>query len=91
EVHSAANAAVLSNKLSQVTAGFLYHDEADLRGGTYQRLHTAKIDACKELVEAALGSPVPIFYRYKAELDALKGAFPQASTVDEPGFQKRWN
>src|SRR5699024_2726011 len=35
QVHTAANAAVLSGKLSQISAGFLYHDEDT----TYDVLH----------------------------------------------------
>lgn len=87
KVFTAQNAAVLSNKLCQITAGFLYPDE----GGEPVRFNQNKIKVAEEIVEAALGSPVLIFYRFREELRALKEAFPQASTVDEKGFQAKWN
>lgn len=50
EVHSAANAAVLTSKLSQITAGFMYVDDADLRNGQYTEMHTQKIEADRKSV-----------------------------------------
>lgn len=91
EIHTAANAAVLTSKLSQIAAGFLYVDDADLRDGKYSVLHGAKVDAALEVVEAAGGSPVLVFYRFRAELDALRRALPAARTVDEPGVIDDWN
>lgn len=86
-VHSAMNAAVLTNKLSQLTAGFMYGDE----GIGMDWLHNAKLEAVQEIVEGSLGSPVLVFYRYRAELDKLRAAFPQAETTDSSDFVKRWN
>lgn len=91
EIHSAVNAAVLSSKLSQITAGFMYVDDADLRDGEYQVIHQEKTRAVQEIVEGT-GSPVLVFYRFKAELDALKAAFPtQGHTMDEDDIVARWN
>src|ERR1043166_7387138 len=91
EIVSAANAAVLTGKLSQITAGFLYVDDADLRGGEYKELHKEKITALKEIIDGT-GSPVLVAYRFKAELEMLKKALgPAAHTIDEPDIQHRWN
>ncbi len=91
EIHSAVNAAVLSSKLSQITAGFMYVDDADLRDGKYQVIHAEKTKAVQEIVDGT-GSPVLVFYRFKAELDALKAAFPtQGHTMDEDNIVAKWN
>lgn len=88
EVYSAANAAVLSSKLTQISAGFLYSDDQD---GTHTVLHREKVKAVAEIVDGT-GSPVLVFYRYKAELKALKEAFGSAAlTMDDPDIVSRWN
>ena len=87
DVHTAANAAVLSGKLSQVTAGFMYSDAQD---GTYTKLHDEKTNAVKEIVEGT-GSPVLVFYRFTAELEQLTKAFPAAVNVKDEGAIDRWN
>jgi SNF2 family DNA or RNA helicase len=79
EVHSAGNAAVLTNRLSQITAGFIYSDDPDLPP---TRIHNAKIEALREVVEGT-GSPVLVFYRYKEEARAILEALPQARMLDD--------
>ena len=89
-IHSAANAAVLTSKLSQITAGFLYNDDQDINPG-HSWIHDAKIDALAEIVEAT-DSPLLVFYRYQAELQRIKARFPQATDVkNEKNVQDRWN
>ena len=90
EMASADNAAALSNKLCQLTAGFLYVDDQDLRGGLYEVVHKEKVNALKEIVDGT-GSPVLVFYRYKAELEMIREALPQARNVTEDGVIKEWN
>lgn len=91
EIHSAANAAVLTGKLSQITAGFLYVDDADLRGHATTFLHKEKVNACREIIEGT-GSPVLVAYHYQAELALLKeGLGAMAHTIDEPNIVERWN
>lgn len=91
EVHSAKNAAVLSSKLEQICAGFMYVDDADLREGAYTQLHKEKANVVAEIVEGT-GSPVLVAYRFRAELDALKEALGKnAHTIDEPDIVERWN
>src|SRR5690606_11267721 len=74
QTHTAANAAVLTGKLSQITAGALYHDEDT---SAWDTLDSAKIDAVTEIVEGT-GSPVLVFYRFKSEKARLLEALPGA-------------
>lgn len=93
DTYSAANAAVLSGKLSQITAGFLYKDDQELVKGpkAYTVLHKEKPGIIKEIVESN-GSPVLVAYRFQAELDLLKEALgSQAHTIQEPNIVERWN
>lgn len=64
--HTAATAAALSNRLQQVTAGFLYADGGD----AYRALHTGKATAAREIVEGS-GGGVLVLYRYLPERDML--------------------
>lgn len=86
---TAANAAVLSGKFSQMSAGFIYHDDAEF-SGKYTSLHTAKLDALDEVLEAAT-SPVLVFYRFKAEKDAIKARHSEAREIKDAGVIKEWN
>ena len=87
---TAANAAVLSAKLSQISAGLLFPDNASITGEPPKILHWEKTRAAAEVVEET-GSPVLIFYRFNAEKEMLLKEIPGAVTLDEPGFQERWD
>lgn len=84
--YSAANAAVLTNKLAQVSAGFLYGDDQD---GTYLPVHTAKLDALQEVVDGT-GDNLLVFYNYIAEAQRIREVFPQARSLDDPGALAAW-
>lgn len=86
EVHSAANAAVLSNKLCQITAGFLFSDNRD---GTYTDLHRAKLDALREIRDGT-GDNLLVFYQYVPEAARIREEFPEARMLDEPGAISSW-
>lgn len=89
-IHSAANAAILTSRLSQITAGFLYNDDQILNPG-WSWIHDGKVDALGEIIEAT-DSPLLVFYRYRAELDRLLKKYPQATSVKgEKNVQERWN
>lgn len=89
-IHSAANAAVLTSKLSQITAGFLYNDDQDINPG-HSWIHDGKVNALGEIIEATDG-PLLVFYRYKAELQRIQKMFPKATDVKhEQNVQDRWN
>lgn len=87
DVYSAANAAVLSNKLRQLTSGFIFSDEQD---GSYTRLHTAKLEALQEIVDGT-GDNLLVFYNYRPEAEMIRQAFPQAKMLDEPGALDAWD
>ena len=87
---SSATAAVVSNKLAQITAGVIYPDDHDMTGEEPVRLHTAKAEAIREISEGT-GSPLLVFYRYKHERDLLCATLPEARSVDEPGVMAEWN
>jgi SNF2 family DNA or RNA helicase len=92
EIHTAANAAVLSGKLSQMSAGGLYVDDADLRESEYRWIHDAKLDALEEILEENNGSPMLVFYRFKFERkEILKRFHKHARETKEKGFMKDWN
>jgi len=63
---TAMNAAALSNKLLQFAGGAVYDEDR-----TVHEIHTLKLEAAEEVVEAANGKPVLMAYTYKHELDRL--------------------
>lgn len=91
EIHTAANAAVLTSRLSQMTAGFLYVDDAEFRNYEHTILHEEKIAALREIAESPREGGLLVFYRFAAERDMILRAFPEASTIDAPDVVKRWN
>ncbi len=76
EIITAANAAVMSSKLRQITAGGLYNED-----GKYTLLHQAKIEALKELIETTKGNILCAF-QFKFERAFLERQFPQARFID---------
>lgn len=63
----AMNAASLTGKLLQFANGAVYTDE-----GAVQHIHDIKLDALEELIEAANGEPVLVFYAFKHDRDRIK-------------------
>ena len=59
----AGSAAVLTNKLLQMTGGTVYDED-----GGVQEIHDEKLNALEDLIEAANGKPVLIYYAYRHEL-----------------------
>lgn len=86
-IHTAANAAVATNKLSQIACGFIYPD-AEV-GGPPTRLNTAKLDALGDLIDEA-ASPVLVFYRYAEEFTEMM-QLPGARGLDSPNVLEDWN
>lgn len=92
DVHTAGNAAILTSRLSQMTAGFLYVDDAELNNYEHTLLHSEKVRALEEIMDAPRVGGVMVMYRYTAERDMILRAFPKiAHTIDEPGVIKAWN
>jgi SNF2 family DNA or RNA helicase len=68
----AGSAAVLSNKLLQMANGAVYDENRSVK-----EIHEAKLDALEDIIEAANGHPVLVFYSYKHDLHRLKLRFKQ--------------
>ena len=79
-------AAVVMQKLLQIANGAIY-DEA----GRYTSLHEAKLDALEDIIEAAQGESVLVFYSFKFDLERLQERFSQARTLDGSDDIDAWN
>ncbi len=66
----AVNAAVLSNKLLQMSNGAVYDEFGGVR-----HIHRRKLDALEDLWEGANGKPILVFYAYKHDKDRLQVFF----------------
>ncbi len=64
---TAANAASLTNRLSQLANGAIYDDDKNV---TY--FHDKKLDALEDLIEASNGKPVLVAYWFKHDLERIK-------------------
>lgn len=85
ETIDAVNAAALTTKLLQISSGAVYDED-----GRVVPLHDEKLEALDELVEAAGGENLLVFYAYRHELDRLKARYPQAVDIKEPDAIHRW-
>ncbi|QNO13350.1 DEAD/DEAH box helicase [Alkalicella caledoniensis] len=81
----AANAAVLSNKLLQMSGGAVYDEYGDV-----QHIHDRKLDALEDLIEAANGKPVLIYYGFRHERDRIRKRF-EAEEINTSGDIAKWN
>lgn len=80
---TAANAAVLVNKLLQLANGAIYDDEKQVVS-----VHDDKLDALENIVEDSQGQPILVFYQYQHDLERIKARFPQAEELED---LDRWN
>ena len=64
---TAANAASLTGKLSQLANGAIYDDD-----GNIIEFHDRKLDALEDLIEAANGKPLLVAYWFKHDLQRIK-------------------
>ncbi len=84
----AVNAAVLANKLLQLSNGAAYTDDA----GNWSELHCAKLDALAELIEQNEGENILLAYNFKSDLARLQARFPDARVLDKnPDTVREWN
>jgi SNF2 family DNA or RNA helicase len=80
----AANAAVLTGKLQQMSSGFLYADDP-----VWFSDH--KFDRLDDLLDENQRTNTIVVYNFIAELDRLKKKFPNIRTLDTPGAVEDWN
>jgi SNF2 family DNA or RNA helicase len=81
----AGSAAVLTNKLLQITGGAVYDE-----GKKVQILHDEKLKALEDLVEAANGKPVLVYYNYRHELERIQKQF-LCRVLDTAKDMEDWN
>lgn len=81
----AGSAAVLTNKLLQITGGAVYDEEKKV-----QILHDEKLKALEDLVEAANGKPVLVYYNYRHELERIQKQF-LCRVLDTAKDMEDWN
>lgn len=86
EAITAQNAAVLTGKLLQLANGAIYMDD-----GSYTWIHNAKLDALEDLVEAANGEPVLVYYSFRHDEERILQRFPKARKLEKPEDVKAWN
>ena len=83
---TAGNAAVLTGKLLQAGNGAIY----DCMGHVTP-LHDAKLDALDDLVEAANGNPLLVYYSYQHDLERILSRHPGARVLKTAQDITDWN
>ena len=85
---TALSAAAVWGKLLQLANGAVYDDD-----GGATMLHDKKLDALEEIVEAACGHPVLVFYNFRHDYDRLMARFERLSprTIQTSGDIRDWN
>lgn len=82
---TAANAASLTMKLSQMANGAIYTDDKNV-----VKIHDRKLDALEDLVESANGRPVLVAYWFKHDKNRIQKRM-QARELKEPQDFADWN
>ena len=85
DVILANSAASASNKLQQIADGAVYTEKKD-----YVEIHDSKLDALEDLIEAANGQPVMVFYQFKHDKERIENRFETRSIENEKDV-KDWN
>lgn len=85
ETIDAGSAAVLSNKLLQLSSGAIYADE-----GRTINVHSQKLDALEDIIEAANGQNLLVCYWFKHELERLLRHFPQGRQLQTAQDMTDW-
>lgn len=87
---TAANAAALSGKLSQMANGAVYDDAGDVH-----HIHDRKLDALEDIIEAATGKPVLVAYWFKHDgeriIQRLHELHIPFAKLDSAESIRRWN
>lgn len=82
---AAMDAAALMSKLLQLANGFIYDEDHRTT-----RIHDSKIEALKEIIEAA-DSPVLVYYNFTADMDRILREYPEARILQSDQDIKDWN
>ena len=81
----AVNAAVVTQKLQQMSSGFLYSDNGPIW------LSSHKFDRLEELLDENQHANTLLVYQYQEELAELKRRFKHLTTLDDDNAIERWN
>ncbi len=82
----ANNAAGLTNKLLQFANGAIYDEDGDVT-----IIHDDKLNALDDLIEAANGKPVLVFYSFIHDKDRIKARYKNAKILKTAEDIKKWN
>lgn len=87
---TAANAASLSGKLSQLANGAIYTEEKDVI-----TVHDRKLDALEDIIEAAASKPILVAYWFQHDLQRITKRFEALKVsyarISSPGSIEMWN
>lgn len=87
---TAANAAVLTNKLLQYANGSIYDDDKNVIN-----IHDEKLEKLLEIIDIANGKPVLVFYNFKHDFDKISKALTKLKikhqTLEDSADIKKWN
>ncbi len=83
---TAANAAAVTTKLLQLANGAVYD-----AGGQVLHIHDQKLEHLSELIEAANGKPVLVFYSFRHDKDRIKKHIKGVRELDGPKDIEDWN
>lgn len=87
---TAANAAVLTNKLLQLANGAIYSEDKEV-----VRIHDEKLDRLEEIIDIANGKPVLVFYNFKHDYDRISKMLTKNKikhqTLNTSDDIKMWN
>ena len=87
---TAANAASLSGKLSQMANGAVYTD-----AGETVAIHERKLDALEDIIEAANGKPVLVAYWFRHDLERISERLQKLkisyARLETDGSIRKWN
>ncbi|KIL09239.1 DEAD/DEAH box helicase [Clostridium botulinum] len=87
---TATNSAVLTGKLLQMCNGAIYSEDKEI-----VEVHDEKLNALMDIIDAANGKPVLVFYSFKHDLiriqEFLKKNKLKGQELDGPEDIKKWN
>ena len=85
-----ANAATLSNKLSQIANGCIYEDD-----GSVFHIHDKKLEALEDIIESSCGKPLMVVYWYKHDYlritEKLNRLGVSYEKLDSDESIRKWN
>ena len=75
----------MTGKLLQLANGAIYTEDG------FQAIHEAKLDALEDLIEAANGQPVLVYYSFRHDAERIMKRFPEARQLITPEDVNAWN